>query len=205
MLGKIHREFTRILLEKTSQPPAYVTWSVAPDEDLFNYHRYKYHRVSQFNKLYNLYIEKYDMREALDKKLALYVMIQHDYLDIIGGPVSVFNGLNTTCNNKLLDLIDKTGHKNTINKIYKLITSPSQKFINNIFTEINDIDVSNIDTATLVMIARLIENTIGIYDLKDLYPILDRIKNVNQLDYGYVYCQFIKMENNIIDSIETLL
>ena len=205
MLGNIHREFTRILLEKTSQPLAYVAWSVAPDEDLFDYHRYKYHRISQFNKLYNLYIEKYDMREALDKKLALYVMIQHNYLDSISGPLSVFNGLNTTCNNNLLDMIDKKGHKYTINKIYQLITSPSEKFIKNIFTKTKEIEVGDIDIVTLVMISRLIENTIGNYNEKDTYSVLDKIHDVNQADYEYAYCQFRKLENNIIESIETLL
>lgn len=205
MLGNIHREFTKILLEKTSQPPAYVAWSVAPDEDLFNYHRYKYHRVSQFNKLYNLYIETHDMRDALDKKLALYVMIQHLYLDSITGPVSIFDGLNTTCNNNLLDLIDKKGYKYTISKIYQLITEPSQEFTNNIFTKTNNIEVSNMDIATLVMTTRLIESTIGMYDLKDLYPILDRIHNVNQIDYEYTYCQFRKFEDSIAESIKTLL
>lgn len=205
MIGPIHREFTRILLEKTSQPAAYVAWSVSPDEDMFDYHRYKYHRVSQFGKLYNLYIERYDMRDALDKKMALYIMIQHVYLDTLSGPVSVFNGLNTTCNNRLIDLIDKNGYKNTIKKIYEIITLPSQEFTNNIFTETKKLDISNINTATFVMATRLIEDTVGVYDLKDMYPILDRIQKVNQTDYEYVYCQFKKLENNIVDSIETLL
>lgn len=205
MLGNVHREFTKIILEKTSQPSVYVAWSVAPDEDLFDYHRYKYHRVSQFNKLYNLYIETYDMREALDKRLALYVMVQHLYLDSISGPVSIFDGLNITCNNNLLDLINKNGHKYTISKIYQLITEPSQEFINNIFTKTKELEISNIDIATLVMTTRLIESTIGIYDLKDLYSVLDKVHDVNQVDYEYTYCQFRKFEDYITESIETLL
>lgn len=205
MIGPIHKEFAKILLEKTSQPLAYVEWSISPDEDMFDYHRYKYHRVSQFKKLYNLYIEKYDMRNALDKKLAYYMMVQHNYLDILGGPVSIFNGFNITCNNKTIDLIDKNGYKNTIKKIYGLITFPSIEFTNNIFTEFKQIHVSSIDTALLVMTSRLIECTVGIFDLSDIYFILDRIYNVEQIDYVYVYEQFINMENNIAGLIGTLL
>jgi len=204
IISEIHESFGKVLCKTNNIPIEYNKWSTFPDIDLYDWHRYKYHRISSLPTLYS----KCEDFFRYDKKYVSMLCIGHFYLDILSGPTKCFHGLNFTIHHKLLDLIPKYGYVETLKKVKSIIEVPNEYFIEAISNEFNEIDISDYKLCTLIMLTRLFEETLGNVDINREIEHLELFGGFSlqsKKEYEYNYSKFITMENNIIDSIEFLL
>lgn len=199
MIGTIHERFAQTILSISGSPMEYAVWASAPDEDLFEWHRYKYHRISSFSELYIRYLEKYDIRAA-DEKYAYYVMIMHDYLDMLNGPLKVFEGINITSHKKIMQVLEDKGYTHTMHSVYDSIIKVSPMLMYDICSTFNELKECSIESYTIAMCQRLKENTIGIFDTEQLKSLL-HIPNYADVKYLKAYDQLQQLETKLIDLI----
>lgn len=168
MIAKLHTHFAKHILSKCGLPEEYAIWSTFPDMDIYNYHRYTSHKISNFSDLYTYSIQKYDMKKMLNEDIAYLMYISHLYMDMLNGPLKILDGINITSHNGLFKLFKKNGYIKTINKIYINIHNPSEEYISSMCSLIDSLDIDSRPAIFDVLINRIIEETIGTINVKPL-------------------------------------
>lgn len=204
MIGIVHRDLTEELLKKLEMPVSYVEWAVAPDIDMYEWHRYKYHKLSSFDDLYLRYIDEYDMSNCLDKKTARFVCLYHIWLDMLSGAVKVFDGLNTTIHSRLIEVAENMGHIEQINRIYHVITHPTKEYTDALHQIFKEIPMSSLDTGIYVMYTRMREETIGVYSTRGLDKDYAGVLDIDATKTAEIYDGIVSAEAKIIDSMSLL-
>ena len=81
----VHKAFCEVIFDKIDIDKSYVKYSIYPDIDIIGLHRIKYHSLLNIDKLYKKSLE-FEKKE-IDKKLFLYAVLTHVYLDQFTAPV----------------------------------------------------------------------------------------------------------------------
>jgi len=201
MLPEVHNCFTEKLLEKTGIDNRYIEWSVAPDKDMYNYHRYTYHRLSRLKELF-ISIEyntetRYDFTPL--RRHVLLVLLGHLYLDALSGPVKVFSGLNFVCNPIYFDM----DYNTAIYKLYNIIHNPDPDFEDSVCKSFNKLKKHSENAYASVLLARLIEMRVGNINIdKEIKYIYDFSNsniyhNVSRNEYNNTYNSLKSVEIDI--------
>lgn len=199
MIENIHTHFAKHILNKCGLPEEYAVWSKFADSDIYNYHRFTTHKISNFNSLYSFYIQKYDMRKMINEDIAYLMHISHLYLDTLNGPLKILDGINITSHNGLFKLFKKNGYVKTINKIYTNIHNPSGEYVNSMCSLIDSLDIDSKPAIFDVLINRIIEETIGKVNIKPLSN-----QEISNGCYTKHYQEFLRFEEKAFLYLEYL-
>lgn len=204
LLPQAHICIAEKLLQATNSEKMYVCWSYIPDIDMYSYHRYKYHRISQFESLFKLYGDKQQ-----DKKSICIVLLSHLYIDCISGPIKCMDGLNFTCNPLFFDGLSGDCIEG-IKKVYSIIHDNNSEFHNKICNIFQGFEYGSKETYIAVMLARLIEMTIGRLNIEKEVNCLHSFlgssvyKNVTDVEYRIIYNNFTQLELQVNQAIMDL-